>query len=326
MNTERRHELESNALAQGLTTWSDKLRPYASLMLGVLAALLAVYIVATMWNSYQARREAAAWHEYELALFQGDGEARALQRLANSEEHQGTEMQEWAYMSWADRQLRLAAELYLRDREDAKKRLESVQGVYEQFADKASSTELKNRARLGLARVSEMQGDLAAAKAQYALVEGALAALAEERIEQLESKSAADTVQWLATVELPKRATPTGPGTPGQRPGFEAAPPNADEQGGLNFDTTQSLEEILGGIRSDEAANPYGEAGAPGAADAPAGADQSMTDADGASSSAPAIDAKPAIPAAESPSEESIPGQSGTPLGNSDDAEKPAEQ
>lgn len=335
MNTERRHELESNALAHGITSWSDRLRPYTSAMLGIAAALLGVYIVATLWNNYQATREEAAWHEFELALFEGDGEARSLQRLANSEEYQGTEMQEWAFMAWADRQLRLASELYLRDRDDAKKRLSSVQGIYEQFADGASSSELKNRARLGLARVSEMQGDVADAKAQYALVEGALAILAEERIKQLEGKPAEESVAWLATVQLPKRTAPTGPGSPGIRPGFEATPPAADAQSGLNFDTTQSLEEILGGIQAGEESKRYEGDAAPadGAATEPettepAAADEAKEGMTNPETTPPA-DTTPVPPAAESPSEESIPGAAGAPAaGDAAEAaaEKPADQ
>jgi len=312
MNTERRHELENNALAHGITTWSDKLRPYVSAILAGIAALLVIFIITSFWNKYQADRNAAAWHEFELALFEGDGEARSLQRLAESEEYQGTEMQEWAYMAWADRQLRLASELYLRDREEAKKRLSSIEGIYEQFADSASSSELKNRARLGLARVSEMQGDLAEAKTQYGLVDGALAVLAEERVKQLDGKPATEAVAWLTTVELPKRTPPTGPGTPGARPGFEATPPAADAQGGLKFDSGQSLEEILGGIQAGEEGKRYDEGAA-----APAEGEA----ADPSVSPAAEGDAKPAaVPAAESPAEESIPGEAGAPA-----AEKPAE-
>jgi hypothetical protein len=317
MNTERRHELENNALAHGITTWSDKLRPYVSPIMAAIAALLVLFIVTSFWNKYQADRNAAAWHEFELELFGGDGEARSLQRLANSEEYQGTEMQEWAYMAWADRQLRLASELYLRDREEAKKKLTSVEGIYEQFADNASSSELKNRARLGLARVSEMQGDLAEAKSQYALVDGALALLAEERIKQLEAKPATETVEWLTTVELPKRTLPTGPGVPGARPGFEATPPATDAQSGLNFDSTQSLEQILGGIQDAADDKRYEEGDAkPAAGDATT---PSVTaPAEGATP--PSVET-PAVPAATSPAEESIPCEAGAPA-----AEKPAEQ
>lgn len=259
MNTERRHELEDNALAHGITSWTERLRPYTAALLGIAAFLLGIFIVGSIWNRYQRSRDQDAWYEYQRAIFQGDPEAAELQRLAHSEDHQGTLMQEWAFMAWADRQLLQASFQYLNDRPAAKERLSRIASIYGQIADNASIPELKNRARLGLARVSEMEGDLDEAKSQYALVDGALAAVAQERVKQLESGSADETIAWLTMVELPKRTPPGGPGTPGQRPGFEVTPPAADAKSGLNFDSTQSLEDIIGGIQAAEGDKRYGE-------------------------------------------------------------------
>jgi hypothetical protein len=187
-----------------------------------------------------------------------------------------------------------------------------------------------------------MQGDLAEAKAQYALVDGALAALAEERIKQLDAKPTKETVEWLATVELPKRTPPTGPGTPGARPGFEATPPAADAKSGLNFDNTQSLEQILGGIEAGDAAKRYegdakpaDEATPPADPTAPmepaASSDAttlSVEPAEGADAT-PTAETTPAAEPAESPAQESIPSEAGAPLAEPAGeaaAEKPAEQ
>ncbi|BBO32894.1 hypothetical protein [Lacipirellula parvula] len=331
MNTERRHELETNALAEGITTWSDKARPYTSALLGLIAALLGLFIVASLWNSYQERRNREAWHELEVGLLEGDIESRNLRLIADREDLQGTDMTEWAYMSWADRQLLRASQLYLTDREDAKKRLDEIESIYEQFADSASSPELKNRARLGLARVSEMQGDVTDAVAQYELIDGAFAPLAEDRIKALKAKPAKETVEWLATVELPKRTPPGGPGSPGARPGFEAAPPSAD-QGGVNFETTQSLEEILGGINAaEDAGKRYTEGAAPAEG---AAAPAAETPAAG-TTEAPATEEKPAAepaattpaaetPAADAPAAAETPAES--PAADGAVAEKPAAQ
>jgi hypothetical protein len=340
MNTERRHELETNALADGITTWSEKARPYTSALLALIAVLLGLFIVASLWNSYQERRNREAWQELEFGLLEGDIESRNLRLIADREDLQGTDMTEWAYMSWADRQLLRASQLYLSNREDAKKRLTEIEAIYSQYADNASSPELKNRARLGLARVSEMQGDLTDAITQYEVVDGALAAVAEERIKALKAKPAKETVEWLATVELPKRTPPGGPGSPGARPGFEAAPPTAD-QGGLNFETTQSLEEILGGIKSAEGDDKrYSEGAAPAdGADAPAA---TTPPAEGTTET-PAAESKPAeepaattpaatteTPAAETPAADSTPATTEAPAdppaADEAAAEKPAAQ
>src|SRR6187200_1910619 len=98
MNTERRHELHENTLARELNTWGDRVRPYTALILGGVAVLLGIYIAAQMWNSYQDTRDQAAWDDYQLALFQGDIEQKTLRRLADDEDHSGTEMEEWALM------------------------------------------------------------------------------------------------------------------------------------------------------------------------------------------------------------------------------------
>lgn len=324
MNTERRHELEDNSLVHGITSWSERLRPYTSALLGIAAFLLAIYVVGSLWNNYQRSRDQEAWYAYQRAIFQGDPEGKELQRLANSEDHQGTLMQEWAFMSWADRQLLQASFQYLNDRNGAKERLSRIASIYGQIADNASTPELKNRARLGLARISEMEGDLDEAKSQYALVDGALAAVAQERVKQLESGSADETIAWLATVELPKRTPPTGPGTPGQRPGFEVTPPAADAKSGLNFDSTQSLEDIIGGIQAAEGDKRYGEEGAAADDGEAVTDDEDATDGD-VEVEAEAMETEPAAPAGESGAEEETPADEETPA-PATPADQPAAQ
>jgi hypothetical protein len=259
MNTERRHELEANSLARSLNEWSDRLRPYSNGILIAIAAVLLVYVGASMWSSYQASRSRAAWDDYELAVMENDGDQRGLQRLSTSEDHQGTEMQEWALMGWADRQLLRASQMYLTNREEAMSRLTNIAGIYDQYATTAEDPALRNRARLGLARANEMLGKVDEARQQYARVEGALAAVAADRIKELESKQAQETVHWLATTQLPKPSTPGGPGTPGKRPGFEGQLPQAD----AGKDASPgSLNEILRGLgdKTTSATPPTGEA------------------------------------------------------------------
>jgi hypothetical protein len=119
-----------------------------------------------------------------------------------------------------------------------------------------------------------MKNDLAEARAQYGRVAGALASIAEKRLRELDSKKAEETIKWLATAELPKPATPTGPGTPGSRPGFEASTPPTDTPG-----AGATMEEILGNIGAEadadrysgDQAAPSGDAAATAATEGPAG-------------------------------------------------------
>ena len=310
MNTERRHELEANTLAKGINTWGEKARPYTSALLLAVAALLGVYIIASLWNSYQATRDRAAWDDYQLAVLQGDVEQRALQRLAASEDHEGTDMQEWALMGWADNQLKRASQLYLTNRDEAMERLTDVAGVYEQFAETGSNPEIRNRARLGLARVSEMKNDIKEARAQYARVEGALADIAAQRIKDLEPNHVEATAAWLATVELPKPTPPTGPGTPGARPGFEATAPATEG-------TDSTLQDILGTLESSDDPARYGEAAKPAADETPAAT----------ASETPTATPAATEPAAETPAESAAAEPAATePAAETPAAETSAEQ
>jgi hypothetical protein len=249
MQSERRHELQENTLARELGTWSDRVRPYTSVILAVIAALLGVYIIASLWNSYQETRDRAAWDDYQLAVLTDDFDLKALRRLADSEDHAGTDMQEWALMGWADRQLRRAAEMYLNNRDEAVDRVNDIIGVYEQFSSSGSNAEIRNRARLGLGRAFEMKGDIPQARAHYERVEGALADVAKQRLRELEGEQVETTVKWLATAELPKPTTPGGPGTPGARPGFEATVPPTDAASGT---AESAISDIFGGLGAED--------------------------------------------------------------------------
>jgi hypothetical protein len=307
MKTERRHELAENTLAHEIDVWGHKIRPYTNLAIGGLGVLLALYAAYGFWSNNRAARDQAAWYEYQKALLAGDVELKQLQLVASSDEFAGSKMQDWAYISWADRQVLLAANQYFVDREAAKKRLTTVAGVYEQLADASFEPEVRTRARLGLARVNEMQDRLDEAKQEYARVEGALGEYAARRAKLLEDKRVADDCRWLATAALPKPVAPTGPGTPGFRPGFEATqPPTDDVQGSLNSDAAKNLDEILGVLKTDEEGDRYqgeGEAkpqagGEDSADSAGAGESDEATSGD-----AEAGESSDAAPASEAPAE-----------------------
>ncbi len=321
MQSERRHELETNTLAKGLAQWSDRLRPYTNVVLVAIAALLLAYAGASLWKSHQATGERAAWDAYELAVLEGDGEQRGLQRLASNEEHQGAQMQEWALLGWADRQLLQASRMYLTNREESNKRLTNIVGIYEQYAESGSSPEIRNRAQLGLARTYEMKGNVDEARKQYSLVEGGLAGVATQRMKELESKTVADSVKWLATVPLPKPAAPGGPGIPGKRPGFEASSPAADATGVqdalkaiLGGDEKASDSKVPGAEKPPETSKPEDKSATPAESDA-APATAAPTTPPPASAATPAIAPAAETPAADVPATEA-------PAANS---EKPAD-
>lgn len=282
MKSEQRHRLETNTLATELNVWGEKLRPYTSAILFGVAAVLGLYAALSMWNARSQSRQRAAWDDYELALLNSDMDYRNVYRVANNEDLAGTRMQDWAYLAWADRQLLLAAQNYLLDRDASKTRLTEIKAVYDTYSTQALEPEVRNRALFGLARVNEIDNDLDAARTHYAQVEGALAALAEARLKELETrgKDIEEVNSWLATADLPRPATPQGGGTPGVRPDFDVMPPETGT--GTDPFNPGDMFDVLGGAGGTEAGGRYGETeGTASGADATATGSDAETPAEG---------------------------------------------
>lgn len=252
MKSEHRHDLETNELARHLAAWIEKIKPHSTLLIGLVGVVLGLILIGQIWSAHAASQEKAAWDAYAMATNTVDPELVQLLRAA--EEHPNTIMQEWAYAAWSDRQLQIAAQRYLIDRDAAQERILRVMGIYEALISDTRDQQILDRAHLGLARIYEMQNKLDDAQSEYRKVQGDMAELAEQRATQLESEEVQATCQWLAAVELPKLAPPSGPGIPGERPSFEATPPAASG-GESSIDMTKSLEELLGDDESTDAAD-----------------------------------------------------------------------
>jgi hypothetical protein len=259
MKSERRHDLETNELAVQVQDWLDRLKPYASQIALVLVGLLVVAYIASEWGGATSSTDQAAWDEYTLASYSTDPDLNSMKLLADNEEFASTPVPEWAYLAWSDRQVLRASQMYLVARDEAMKRLEQVQPIYENLAEGAGNTHVQDRAHFGLAQVYELQGKIDEARAKYAEVKGDLSALAESRAERLESPTVKETCDWLVKAELPKQAVPNALGSAtGNRPAFEADIPAPMPNTPIT--DTRSLEEILTGetgASTDE--NRYGE-------------------------------------------------------------------
>jgi len=269
MKSDHRHELQTNDLSAKLASLIENLKPYTGQIIAGLVLLAVAYVGLSMWESQAKVREQAAWDAYALATDTSDPELNGLQRIAEDEEYAGTKMQEWAYVSWSDRQVLNAMQTSLFDRNKTNERLRSVSGIYENLASSATDPQVRNRAKFGLGRVYELQNKLDEAKQQYLQVSGDLQPLASQRAEQLDSEEVREASTWLATVELPKRDLTGGQGATGQRPDFSAGLPSTSNDS-IN---PKSLEELLGDFNSESPGeNRYGEEEAASESDDESGA------------------------------------------------------
>jgi predicted negative regulator of RcsB-dependent stress response len=265
MKSAHRHELETNALAHGLEAYIDRTKPYfGKVAFGILAFVAILFAWSYLSNSTSARR-GEAWDAYNLAV--GSGSLPNLEVLRRAaEENPGTNMQRMADATWADGQVYVASRTYITNRAAAKEALNKAAGAYQSVIATSDDERLTNRARLGLARVYEMQGDLDKAKAQYGQVTGSYAVYAKAQAERLSKPESKDTYAWLATAQPPVPKAPMGPGTPGQKPEFspgEIALPNGGTTettpGGDTKNASETFDNLLKDMQKDSKSTETGD-------------------------------------------------------------------
>lgn len=307
MKSDHRHELQTNDLSARLAKLIEDLKPFSGQIITGIVLFAVVYFGLSIWDAQQSEGERAAWDAFALATDTRDPEQIGLQRIASDDQYAGTKMQEWAYVSWCDRQVLNAMQTSLYDREKTSERLQKVSGIYENLAAGAGDPQVMNRARFGLGRVYELQNKLDEAKQQYELVKGDLEPLASERARQLESEEVREASNWLATAVLPKRDLTGGQGATGQRPDFKAGLPAASN----DSVTPKSLEELLGDFNSNATPdNRYGENETSNAENTDTEATEAETTDDGAtddgasSDTEKADESSEATAAAEAPTDE----------------------
>lgn len=261
MKSKRRHDLETNELAKRLAVWGERVKPYSKFITVTIAAAAVVLVVWLVASRIAAAQRQRAWDVYVYAMTSADSDYGALREAA--EEHEGTAMGEWASITWADAELRLATRDYFQTDSDAQEHLDNAMDAYRRLIDESDDEEIKNRARLGMARALETDGKVKEAIEFYAAVEGPFALFADQRAKQLASPAAYDAIQWLATAEMPRVQPPAGPGTPGVRPPFGSdfsldpeIPPQSSAPFSSGLEGPLMPGETTGGAANQDVAQP----------------------------------------------------------------------
>ncbi len=315
MKSAHRHELETNALAHRLELFIERYRPYAGQIIGWLFAAVAVVLIGSYLLGASSARKSSSWDTFNQAITASPPNLDELHRTA--QEYAGTPMQQIADVTWADAQVYLATRTFLADRPKALETLNAATSAYESILQSSKDQQLLGRARLGLARIYELQNKLDKAREEYGKVTGAMVPYAKAQVERLNKPESQDTYAWLATAKLPIASTPAGPGVPGRPPEFKpgeldlpaagpAAAPKPEDTKAANEEFDRFLKSLKDEAKKDdpdrykEGEKPADDA-APPAQDAPP-ADAEKTEAKPAEKAAeetadPAAAEKPADPA-----------------------------
>ena len=216
MKAERRHELQTNALADWLNKTFTKLQPHANtILIGALLVVLAIVAVVMLTNR-SSNRGAGAWGAYYQATVVEDDDKRITELLGVSENHPDTAAGLWARLMAGEARLVRGNNASFKDRAEGREDLDKAQMDFEAVikgADKLSKKEnslLLQRGHWGLARTFEALAMHDEAVEQYQkLAEGwpedALGKAAADKAEYLEGMS--EWFTWYASVDPTKIKT-----------------------------------------------------------------------------------------------------------------------
>lgn len=237
MKTERRHDLETNALAGYLTKFIERVRPYSTMLLVAAVVAMGLFVAFSYWQKSRAAQQNEAWNAYNRAIEQPRPDLEVIKQAA--EKNAGDPMANWANITWADGQLFRATQLFIQFRGTADKSLQKAEDAYLNLLNSSDDPFVTNRANFGLGRLYEMRNEIDAALDHYNKVEGGFSELAKKRAEALEQAHTLEAIDWLAKAEPPPLPA-LGESTPSA--GEQTLPFEVDE-----FDATDD-DALLGDI------------------------------------------------------------------------------
>jgi hypothetical protein len=209
MKSERRHELQTNTLADWVGHQIEAVKPHLNLILtGILAAIavVLVWMYFLRWNNSQSN---AAWSDFYRAA--DESEPAALLEMAK--EHAGEPASVWALLLAADTQLAEGAGQTFTDRKAAEKTLKQAVQTYETVLKELRDPTLRRRALFGLAEAHEAlfsvtgdKTDLEGAREAYKQIaqqwpDTALGRAAKQKADELASPATQEFLAWFSQQE-----------------------------------------------------------------------------------------------------------------------------
>ena len=216
MKTERRHELQTNTLADSLAHGLDAARPYNRLIAGIVLAVVVLTGAYFYLSAQKKERLASGWDRYLSAQQETD-----LSDLA--EHYGGTTAGMAARLQLADSRLSDGINGLVEDKQSARQLLSRAINGYESVLSETTDEILSQRALFGLARAHEASGKLDLARQNYrrlAAIDGSpYAGVAERRAAELDRPAVKTFYDWFNKYSA-ARPMEKEPGIPGLRPNF----------------------------------------------------------------------------------------------------------
>ena len=226
-----------NALANSIGGINEKIEPYTK---PIAATVIAVVIAGIAWALYSSEQTGAR-SDATLSLIQAvdSGDAEVLRDVADT--YPETIAAGWASIFRGDNLLATGLDDLYRDRESAMEQLGEAKTAYQDGLSQVGDDVLVARAHLGLAKIAEAEGDMAAAVEAYQSVldnaeSDQMRQFAEQRIEFLQDDRTAEFVTWFNDQDF----APADPSLPPALPGMGELPDLPD----LELPDLEELDDV----------------------------------------------------------------------------------
>ncbi len=261
MNTDRRHELQHNVLADYLTRINESIEPHSKLIAVVVGAAIVGSLGFMLYQSNASGQRSDA--TLQLVLAAGEGDAEVLSMVG--EQFAQTTAGSWARLYQADELMSRGMRVLYTDRTEATELFASAENAYTQALAASKDKVLDSRAHFGLARIAEASGNAEKAiegyrKTMAANESEAMVEVAQQRIDSLSRPSTKEFLAWFGEQDF----TPSDPALPPSLPGSNMLPDLPDlnlpplDLPDLGDENAASKAELggmkLGGSAEDEPA------------------------------------------------------------------------
>lgn len=262
MKSERRHELQHNALLFWLEDTFTKIKPYQNAILGVVLLIAVAILAIGVWSNRSAADTAMAWNALKgpLAAKTPDELDRAAQQYPN------TPAAQWATVLAADQHLVTGAMRLFENKLAATEELNKAFDRYLTVYKNPHSDLVRERATFGLARTSEAQGSaekIGKAIEFYKEVvknwpKGMFRATAEARLQDLERQPTKWFYDEFAKFE-PKPPAPKDTGLPSSKDNIGPPADNPPDSSSLKYRSPFGTDLSGKGDKAKEPAKPAAE-------------------------------------------------------------------
>jgi tetratricopeptide (TPR) repeat protein len=218
MKTERRHELQTNVLADWLGHQIEAVRPYTNALLATVLVLVAASLAIAYFVNDRSARNSEGWADYFAAMSERD--ATRLRTVAALDDDAAWAKKRpvwalWAAQSAGDLELGRGLASLFTSAEEANSALRKAKECFERVAAADyADPDLRQRAVFGLGTYFESIGSLREAAERYdeAIRIKSTSVLAEQARQRKEAVEDTTVVSWYREFDPREAAAKRSPG------------------------------------------------------------------------------------------------------------------